>query len=98
MKLIDGKAEGSLNTRIYETDDEFNFISLLGEREGTLLRLKAVHVKNGEVIEFGRFDLDLIEDPLGNNLRWRTLEASPYDEYFQKDLMLMKIEIEDEQK
>ncbi|ERT05414.1 hypothetical protein M595_4621 [Lyngbya aestuarii BL J] len=83
-----GAVRGYIDTYNSTTEDEWKEISLLGVRQGNLLKLEAIHIRQGEEIKLGEFEVKFIEKAFENNLQWKTVKMNIPAGYFPQETIL----------
>ncbi len=83
-----GEVRGFVDTYNIKTGDVWKGINLIGVRRGSILKLKAIQISQGEEIKVGEFQAELIQQPFQDNLDWTTLNVNADDGYFPEKTTL----------
>lgn len=91
LDVSSGRADGSIvSSCMALIDSVLQRIRMEGERQNKKLRLQAGYVTNGVLREFGEFELQLVELPFGDNIRWLTIDASPFTKHFPEKMVFTR--------
>ncbi|EAW37635.1 hypothetical protein [Lyngbya sp. PCC 8106] len=83
-----GEVRGYVDTYNYTTEDEWKQISLWGVRQGNILKLEAIDIRQGKEIKLGDFQVKFIEKAFENQLQWTTVNVNMPAGYFPQETTL----------